>query len=223
MTRSNYFPPIYSSGQYHCPHCGVYAKQFWNHIQSQHIWGGDPVTNENTRFSDSLPVEWHISKCGHCQKYMIWLEGVIIYPEKTSVEAPNADLNEDIKEDYLEASRILNKSPRGAAALLRLGLQKLLKQLGEKGENLNDDIKNLVKKGLNPTIQKGLDFVRVTGNNAVHPGQIDLKDNNEIAEKLFQVINFIAEKMITEQKEVESLFEGLPEDEKEKISKRDRV
>ncbi len=129
-------------------------------------------------------------------------------------------MNEDVKEDYFEAAEIFNKSPRGAAALLRLALQKLLKQIGESGENINDGIKNLVSKGLNTTIQKGLDFVRATGNNAVHPGQIDLNDNKEIAEKLFQVINFIAEKTITEQKEVKILFDGLPEEEKQKIEKR---
>lgn len=219
---SKYFSPKYGAGQYHCPHCGVYAKQFWAHIQAQKIWGGDFTTTNNANFSESLSDNWHISKCEHCKKHMIWLDSNTIYPEKISTESPNPDLSDEIIEDYLEASLILNKSPRGAAALLRLSLQKLLKQLGQKGENINDDIKNLVKKGLNPTIQKGLDFVRVTGNNAVHPGQIDLKDNKEIAEKLFQVINFIAEKMITELKEVESLFEGLPEDEKEKIAKRDK-
>jgi len=59
---------------------------------------------------------------------------------------PNQDLNADIIADYNEACRIYNDSPRASAALLRLALQKLCKQLGETGENINEDIKKLVKK-----------------------------------------------------------------------------
>jgi len=41
------------------------------------------------------------------------------------VEAPNSDLSEDIKKDYLKAANIFTDSPRASAALLRLALQKL--------------------------------------------------------------------------------------------------
>ncbi len=71
-------------------------------------------------------------------------------------------------------------------------------------------------------IQKALDTVRVTGNEAVHPGILDLRDDQETAQNLFKLINFIAEKMISEPKEVEKLFDNLPEDKKEAIEKRDQ-
>jgi hypothetical protein len=220
MSNDKYFPPTFSEGQFNCPHCGVFAKQFWSHIHACRIWGGDPTTSGNSNFDENLDENWKISKCGHCGNHIIWFNTEIIYPEKIVVDSPNDDLSQDIKKDYIEAAQIFNKSPRGAAALLRLALQKLLKQLGESGENINEDIKNLISKGLNQTVQKGLDFVRVTGNNAVHPGQIDLDDNKNIALKLFKVINFIAEKMITEPNEVEKLFDDLPEEEKDKINNR---
>lgn len=222
MMNKYYYPPVYGHYNFHCPHCTVYAKQRWSNLNAQHVWGGDEILKNGHTFNEKLNQNWHISKCEHCGGFIIWLGEKIIFPESISVDKPNNDLQEDIQVDYLEAAKILNKSPRGASALLRLALQKLLIQLGEKGININEDISALVKKGLNPTIQKGLDFVRVTGNNAVHPGQIDLKDNLEIAKKLFQVINFIAEKMITEPNEVESLFNGLPESSKEAIKKRDK-
>ena len=126
----------------------------------------------------------------------------LIYPKKILVEQPNKDLSKDIQADYLEAANILNDSPRSAAAILRLALQKLCKQLSEKGKNINDDIASLVKKGLNPTIQKALDSLRITGNNAVHPGELDLSDDVERVIKLFKLINFVAEKMISEQNEI---------------------
>ena len=128
---------------------------------------------------------------------------------------------EDIRLDYDEASRILELSPRGAAALLRLALQKLCKELGQPGENINDDIKALVANGLDPIIQQALDSVRVIGNKAVHPGEIDLRDDRATAESLFGILNLIVERMISVPNHVKELYETLPETERQKIEKRD--
>lgn len=135
---------------------------------------------------------------------------------------PNSDLREDIKVDYLEARSIVNKSPRGAAALLRLCIQKLCEQLGESGKDINTDIGNLVQKGLHSTIQKSLDIVRVIGNDAVHPGQIDLKDDIDTANKLFELVNLIAQVMITEPKAIDELYTALPESKRKAIEERDK-
>jgi len=221
MEKENHYPPSYGAGQFHCPHCNVFAKQFWAHLQADQIWS-DSVLDRQKYFSESLKKTWCISKCEHCQGKIIWLNSSIIYPKRISVSHPNKDLDEDIKKDYLEAATIFNDSPRAAAALLRLALQKLCKQLGEKGENINDDIGNLVKKGLSPQIQKSLDSLRVTGNNANHPGQINLSEEPERALKLFELLNFIANKMISEPKEIDAFYEGLPEKSKVAIEVRDK-
>ena len=64
----------------------------------------------------------------------------------------------------------------------------------------------MVLKGLNPLVQKSLDALRITGNNAVHPGEINLQEEPERVIKLFELINFIANKMITEPKEIEGFY-----------------
>ena len=145
----------------------------------------------------------------------------MIFPDSIEVPPPNPDLDDDTKKDYNEAASILSKSPRGSTALLRLVIQKLCKQLGESGNNLNDDIGNLVKKGFPDKIQQALDVVRVIGNEAVHPGQIDLRDDNKIASTMFELVNFIAEKTITEPKKIAKLYNSLPNDKLEGIKKRD--
>lgn len=229
MKKEKYYPPEHAKGQFHCPHCGVYAKQRWSHLSAV----SDIYTQRNqygisrrsnilglTMFNENLTENWTISICEHCDEKMVWLDNEIVYPKKMIVELPNDDLSEDIKKDYLEAAIILNDSPRSSAALLRLALQKLCKQLGEKGDNINEDIKNLVKKGLNPQIQKSLDILRITGNNAVHPGEINVEEKPELVLKLFELINFIAEKMITELKEIEGFYEELPSNAKEQVKKR---
>lgn len=146
----------------------------------------------------------------------------MIFPDTGGAPMPNNDLPEEIKADYEEARTILNKSPRGAAALLRLCIQKLCKDLGESGKDINKDIGNLVKKGLPIKVQQSLDIVRVIGNDAVHPGQMDLKDDVETATKLFVLTNFIAEVMITQPKEVEKLFNSLPKNKLDGIADRDK-
>ena len=113
---------------------------------------------------------------------------------------PNLDLSDDLKKDFEEARQIANLSPKGAAALLRLVIQKLCIQLGEPGKDINKDIGSLVKKRLPAAVQKALDIVRVVGNESVRPGRIGLNDNPAITSKLFELVNIIAAKMITELK-----------------------
>jgi hypothetical protein len=135
---------------------------------------------------------------------------------------PNPDLPEEIKADYEEARTIISRSPRGACALLRLCVQKLCGFLGESGKDVNADIAALVKKGLNPKIQKSLDIVRVIGNEAVHPGQIDLRDQPTTATQLCSLLNVIADAMITQPRAIESLYAGLPETKLQQIEQRDK-
>lgn len=153
----------------------------------------------------------HLSHCYNCHRVAIWLHDRLIYPAARAGIEPNEDLEADIQRDFEEARSIIDQSPRGSAALLRLALQKLCKQLGESGNNIDRDISSLVSKGLNPTIQKALDVVRVIGNEAVHPGTLDLSDDRDTALKLFGLINSIAQQMITHPKEVDALYGMLPE------------
>lgn len=148
----------------------------------------------------------------------------ILYPSKSinSLPTPHEDLPNDLLADYEEARSIAHLSPRGAAALLRLVLQKLCKHLGAKGNNINDDIKHLVSEGLPQKLQQAFDIVRIIGNNAVHPGHINLKDNLEIVHKLFTLINIITEHLITQPKMIGKLYEYLPEKQVESIEKRDK-
>lgn len=54
----------------------------------------------------------------------------------------------DIKDDFQEAADIVGRSPRGATALLRLCIQKLMPSIGGKGKDLNADIAKLTNEGL---------------------------------------------------------------------------
>jgi hypothetical protein len=151
----------------------------------------------------------------------VWLDEKLIHPAYGSAPPPNSDLSEDVLRDYNEARAILVRSPRGAAALLRLAIQKLLVEFGEKGNNINHDIGQLVKKELPVTIQQALDSLRVFGNEAVHPGQIDMSDDIEIASALFGLVNIIADRMISEPKRVAAVYAKIPPEKRAQIEARD--
>ena len=149
----------------------------------------------------------------------------MIHPVASGVSSPHVDMPPDIKTDYEEARGIVSRSPRSAAALLRLAIEKLTNRLldDEKGKDLNDNIRILVQKGLPKKIQKALDYLRVIGNNAVHPlGKIDIRDNQKAANSLFDILNMIVDDMITEPKKIDGLFETLPQKDKSNIEKRDK-
>ncbi len=213
MTNIKY--PKFKESAYNCPLCGVYAKQHWF------------LTTKGTKSPNGIALGGiiennNISECDHCGKHSFWINTKMIYPYSGTAPLPNPDLPDDIKDDYTEARNIIELSPRGAVALLRLAIQKLCIHLGEPGKNINIDIGNLVAKGLPSKMQKALDSVRVVGNNAVHPGVIDLKDDIETARKLFVFINIIADVMITQPNEIDKFYdETVPDNLKEAINKRD--
>jgi hypothetical protein len=150
----------------------------------------------------------------------VWVHDRLLFPAIKSGVLPNPDLPDDALRDFQEAREIVNSSPRGAAALLRL-VCRLCKHLGEQGKNIDDDIASLVKKRLDPLVQKSLDIVRVIGNETVHPGVLDLRDDRDTALRLFELINSIADQMISHPKNVTDLYEKLPENKRKRIEERD--
>lgn len=211
----------YNSKAFVCPHCNAIAEQTWsNDISCKYETLGN--VGQRTVAQFTLP-DTAVAKCKVCSKFSLWSKttATMFYPLVAGLTEPNEDMPDDIKKDFVEAKNIVNLSPRGAAALLRLAIQKLCIHLGEKGKHLDTDIGNLVKKGLPPTIQKALDSVRVTGNGAVHPGEINFEDNPDMANALFGFVNVICDVLITQPKKIEEYYIKLPEGAKKGIEKRD--
>lgn len=185
---------------------------------------GRPLLKSSNDTSYSLEYLYnvHVSRCYNCNEIAVWIFDRLIYPQKGEAPLANPDLPQEILQDYNEASSILDLSPRGAAALIRLCIQKLCKHLGQAGNNVNEDIKALVSAGLDVRVQQALDAVRVIGNNAVHPGHMDLSDDRATAQSLFRLLNLIAEKMISEPKHVNEVYANLPPSALAAIQARDK-
>ena len=180
---------------FNCPFCNAYAQMIWAQLYSLGAGAG---------FHES---SMYLAVCSHCKKNSYWLKnrqkgdapetGLMLSPVSTPAPMPHEDMPSDVRTDYEEARLIAANSPRGAAALLRLGIQKLCVHLGESGKNINEDIAALLKKGLPSEIQQALDIVRVVGNNAVHPGELNASDVAAVSSGLFYLVNQIIEERIS--------------------------
>jgi len=206
-----YAEPAFAKEAFNCPHCGAYAQQVFTQVFVRAFDG-----------TSLMPSNITVSSCRACRVPAIWIDKSLAYPLQRLHLPPNDDLPDDIRADYEEAARIVFLSPRGTASLLRLCVQKLCIHLGEKGKDIDKDIASLVEKGLPETMQQALDAVRVIGNEAVHPGQMDLRDDTAMAINLFKLVNLIAENRISEPKRVQEIFSTLPPSKLQHIEDRDK-
>lgn len=213
--------PSFNVEAFNCPYCGAFSKMSWegllSHLHQEHY----------TSHLGTSPV--YVARCEYCKEDAFWLklsdgeaaEGRMLIPDSSTAPMPHSNMPENVRYDYEEARLVASKSPRSSAALLRLAIQKLCIELGEKGRNVNDDIASLVKKGLPVEIQQALDIVRVVGNNAVHPGELSNDDVSEISTGLFELVNQIVEDRISRPKKLQAMFDKLPAGAREAIQKRD--
>ncbi|MBT2717960.1 DUF4145 domain-containing protein [Bacillus sp. ISL-57] len=241
--RTKSVSPKYYLNAFNCPRCGVRAPQEWYKVYKDPQKNG-PIINKVdnvTSVAKSIAFvsfinpteprfrkEWDldISMCDHCEKYTVWENKQIIYPFETELPNPHEDMLEDVKGIYEEAALVYQHSPRASAALLRLGIETMIPQLEEyniKKSSINNMIGELVKKDIPEHIQKGLDAIRIYGNEGIHAGEIHLNDDQENIEYLFELINYMTEELITKKKKLSDFYSKLPLGKREGILKRDKT
>ena len=206
---SHYTAPKLMLTSFNCPYCNVFAEQYWYRL------------NGYSNIKGNESINFQASQCHSCQEFIMWHNNEMIYPTSSTVQLPNPDMPKDIQKDYLEARNIVSKSPRSACMLLRLCIEKICDNKNANGDNLNDKIGDLVNKGLDSKIIEKCDLIRVIGGQAVHPLTINLDDDVDLAQSLFNIINYIIQKLYTDEKEYEKISKLISKTKKDAIKKRD--
>jgi hypothetical protein len=221
--HGEYFPPKHEHTGFHCPHCNVYTQHDWfGKVVAVSEEKGARGTIRTRSLKPEPLVNLAISFCTRCEAVCVWFGDKMVHPRVSLAAFAQQEMPDEVKKDYDEARNIVQDSARGAAALLRLAIQKLMPYLGEKGKKVDDDIASLVKKGLRIEIQQALDSVRVIGNESVHPGEIDLRDDPETANALFGLVNLIVEDRISQPRKISEIYSGLPASKLKGIEDRDK-
>lgn len=227
-------PKLFESS-YCCPHCGVVAHQTWHLATSRPFVSAPGAASDTYKSFGLAELQLHhsnsnashnvggivFSECQHCSKVALWAKGKLVLPNPEAA-TPHPDMPESASLDFREAAAIAQDSPRGAAALLRLALEKLCHEIGDPSKKIDTNIATFVANGLNSNVTKAMDSLRVIGNEAVHPGAMDLRDDLATVTSLFQLLNFIVENVISQPNRIAELFDSLPEAKKQGIENRDK-
>ncbi|MBM7634950.1 DUF4145 domain-containing protein [Geomicrobium sediminis] len=220
--------PSYGQDSFNCLRCGRLTPQKWYMVRKINKFGITTIEAfEGKRgYTNSEEYTWYLdlSLCTYCNDYTIWESQKIIYPLTQEAPAPHVDMPEDVRKIYEEASMVYKHSPRATAALLRLAIETMIPELEDykvKNGNLNSMIASLVEQNIPEHIQKGLDLIRVNGNNGVHAGEINLNEEVETVSFLFYLINHMTEDLITRNKRIDSLYNKLPARALASIERRD--
>lgn len=220
---SRYVVPNLRTVSFTCPTCGSLAQQKKSSLDYYLNLATHKFDMRDANYSDhkgeKLLID--ITTCQSCFNYHIWINSKMVTPEVSNIPMPLEDMPEKVKDIYNEARGVFSKSYKAATALLRLALEYLCDDLSAKGKDVNEKIGYLVSRGLPIEIQQALDTVRIAGNNAVHPGVIDLEDNDTSAILLFEMLNLIVDNRIIQPLKIRKFYSALPEGSRKGIEKRD--
>lgn len=218
--EKKYTAPEIGLDAFTCPHCGVFADQKFTPRcnPATHLFSRpETLLNENAYIFGS---------CRRCLRMTLWRDNKMVYPIGGPASDPSEDMPADVMAIYHEANKIAGISPRAAAGLLRMAVERLIR-----GHLLPDEDKDstlyaligiLVKSGLDISIQQSLDVVRIIGNEALHSGQIAIDDDPEVVATLFMLLNYIVDDRITRPKTVSKIYNKLPSGKLQGIKDRDK-
>ncbi len=220
---------ILDQKSFKCPHCGAFSYMKWDNL-SLFIYDDQGAEH-------NVLTRVHQANCASCNKDSIWynhrevtswigMTGIPrpsndselsrLFPinEITNQNIPeySPDMPENVKVLYKEAALIYELSPRSAAALIRLALEKLCEYLDVKKKNIKESIETLAQQQKIPiSIAKAADNIRLIGSANVHAGIICDEVLEDINPAIFTYINLIVDFAITKPKEIDEINSLFPE------------
>lgn len=209
-----------------CPYCNVHIPISRDTYQERHVsFERDSKFVLNTIEISPTAVTIIFIKCPSCKNYVIGVKGVGSYteecetlfiPDSLAKQFPDY-IPESIRQDYEEAYKIVNLSPKASATLARRCLQGMIRDFWDVKDkpNLFQEI-SAIESMVSPFEWKVLNNIRKITNIGAHPYKdtdinliSDIEDHE--AEKLLKVIEYFLQKWYVNKHETEQLFEDIEE------------
>ncbi len=203
-----------------CPYCGI-PLSTKNDLRTSFIKDG--INCDPRAVEDHLIVRYlHIREflCPECGKRTVIIDGhgeqyekvhTTVLPDSLAKQFPDY-IPAPIRQDYEEAYKILNLSPKASATLSRRCLQGMIHDFWDiKERNLNCEITALKDK-VTPSEWKVIDSLRKLGNIGAHMEK-DINTIVEIdeseAEQLLRLIEHLIKQWYINRHETENLFSSI--------------
>lgn len=207
--------PKYKADYFTCPRCGVASAQRWIDLHTvERVYGNGSMREVTTKLADI-----GISQCGTCSARSLWFEAQLVFPETHDAPPMSPDMPPDLQRDYEEAAAIASASPRAAAALLRMCIEGLCKKITG-AETFDKAIATLQQQHIPPEIQLAMDVIRQNGNEVLHAGQLYGDDDASTVAMLFRLVNTVVTWAITEKRELQELYNQIPEAKRKHLEER---
>lgn len=203
---------------FECPFCG--CKQAYSRDCCNNLWAGyNRELSHRTDYERHHDVEIYHIKCNNkaCGKITVVARGRDkdsqwdIIPKNVYRQYPEY-IPQQIRDDYVEASSIINNSPKAAATLLRRCLQGMIHDFWNiHGKNLNAEI-TMLKEKVQQSQWNAIDGLRKIGNIGAHMEHdvnlvIDIDCGEAI--KLQKLIELLLEKWYISRHEEELLYREI--------------
>jgi Domain of unknown function (DUF4145) len=162
-----------------CPHCNTSIAAAFAEAQFADYPQAVPDSNK----AASHRTLWTVShmRCPECYEAIIYLKRsfpnnavavpvTLVYPNRKVRPVP-AEVVDPYRQDFIEACKVLEDSPKASAALSRRCLQAILRdKASTKKKDLYDQIEEVIASGKLPShICEDLHSIRVVGNFGAHP------------------------------------------------------
>lgn len=183
-------------------------------------YGEEFITTHGAENKEEAIKYLTLVTCVQCENFILKYNDKVIYPlNNSSIPKPNQNLDDDLKEIYEEARAVYGLSVRSSGALLRLLLQIFVNRYLGKPEtgNLSKGIESLIEQeGIPDQIIQIMTIIRVKGNDCAHPSELDSLDTTEEIRILFELINLLVEILIERPKQIQKLYNSIPDEKKPK-------
>jgi Domain of unknown function (DUF4145) len=182
--------------------CGRCGRPSWFQLRSA-VFAGEFFVGSGFGGHDRLPVVAAVYQCPGCksatlfefQSFSVYGDPHVSLPRAfpAATAIPWDDLPDELRQDHAEANSCHLAGQYRAATLVARGvLQKAVRMLTDVRGSLKEELDSLVSEGvITKQLRLSADEVRLTGNDAAHPEELQVVTESEATDSLAFLDDFL--------------------------------